>query len=339
MPFCRIITATLNQISLRKKWTPGAQVRNHWMMAILQPISVPASLLATGIEHGLPGVLVVDGDSDCVAEYCSLLTNLGRSYRSAGSCEEALSIIANDPSIGIVLTEIRMSGMSGITFLGEIRARFDRRPIVAIVVTGYPSMEVAVSSMRHDAVDFLSKPVRHAEYVAALDRASRHWAIRKETKIHSHILNLAREVSRILALMDFQIPKAEAYQPDSLFSRPVAADSNSDTRRTFIGSILGARRDRRKFFPSNLFADPAWDIILELAAAQLDGRKVSVSEACIAAEVPTTTALRYVRAMTAAGHLIRESDLDDQRRVNVRLSNEMIDLMTLYLQNLTMASA
>jgi hypothetical protein len=53
-------------------------------------------------------------------------------------------------------------------------------------------------------------------------------------------------------------------------------------------------RLRSQHFVPALFADPAWDILLDLAAARIDGRMVAVSSLCIAAAVPATTALRWI---------------------------------------------
>src|SRR5690606_396517 len=60
----------------------------------------------------------------------------------------------------------------------------------------------------------------------------------------------------------------------------------------FVRGIIRARRLRDQFFRGELFADPAFDTLLDLYAARLEGRRVAVSSLCIAASVPATTALR-----------------------------------------------
>lgn len=59
-----------------------------------------------------------------------------------------------------------------------------------------------------------------------------------------------------------------------------------------LREIIKLRRLRDRFFQHDLFAEPAWDILLDLKAASLEGQQVSVSSRCIAAAVPPTTALR-----------------------------------------------
>lgn len=103
---------------------------------------------------------------------------------------------------------------------------------------------------------------------------------------------------------------------------PVHAGSTRPVDAKALREIIRLRRLRDRFFAPELFADPAWDILLDLKAAGLEGRRVSVSSLCIAAAVPPTTALRWITAMTESGMLVRAQDPDDARRVFILLSDE-----------------
>ncbi|MBO9574594.1 MAG: MarR family transcriptional regulator [Sphingobium sp.] len=89
-----------------------------------------------------------------------------------------------------------------------------------------------------------------------------------------------------------------------------------------IRALLRARRLREQFLPPDLFADPAWDMILDLMAARLSGQRVSVSSLCIAAAVPPTTALRWIRQLTDRGVFARIDDPADGRRVFIEITDE-----------------
>ena len=89
-----------------------------------------------------------------------------------------------------------------------------------------------------------------------------------------------------------------------------------------LREIIKLRRLRDRFFKNDLFADPAWDILLDLKVAAQEGQEVSVSSLCIAAAVPPTTALRWITAMTEDGMLVRRQDPTDARRVFIELSAE-----------------
>jgi DNA-binding MarR family transcriptional regulator len=62
--------------------------------------------------------------------------------------------------------------------------------------------------------------------------------------------------------------------------------------------------------------------MLDLLAAYLEGRRVSVSSLCIAAAVPATTALRYINQLERKGICVRHGDPEDRRRVFIDLAEE-----------------
>ena len=88
-----------------------------------------------------------------------------------------------------------------------------------------------------------------------------------------------------------------------------------------VRRLIRLRRDRDRHFPAEIFADPAWDMLLDLTAARMEGVDVAVSSLCVAAAVPTTTALRWIRTLTEAGLLERRTDAGDARRSFVILSD------------------
>lgn len=95
-----------------------------------------------------------------------------------------------------------------------------------------------------------------------------------------------------------------------------------------IRNLIRQRRARTRFLPPELFADPAWDILLDLTAARLEGSSVPISSLCIAAGVPTTTALRWIAMLVDLNLLARRSDRADKRRVFVELTEKGWDSMS-----------
>jgi DNA-binding MarR family transcriptional regulator len=73
--------------------------------------------------------------------------------------------------------------------------------------------------------------------------------------------------------------------------------------------------------------------LLDLYAANLEGKSVSVSSLCIAAAVPPTTALRWIATMTEHGALLRTQDPNDARRVFIGLSEDSEARLTAYFAN------
>jgi hypothetical protein len=99
-----------------------------------------------------------------------------------------------------------------------------------------------------------------------------------------------------------------------------------------IRAIIRARRLRDRYFKGNIFADPAWDMMLDLMAARLERHRVAVSSLCIAAAVPPTTALRWIKTLTERGVFVRCADPSDGRRVYIELSDEAARALTAYIR-------
>lgn len=95
----------------------------------------------------------------------------------------------------------------------------------------------------------------------------------------------------------------------------------------FVGRIQRMRALRVRYVSKDMFADPAWDMMLDLYKAHLEGRTISVSSACIAANVPPTTALRYLTQLCDRDLVVRQPDHLDGRRIFVQLSTAGLEAM------------
>ncbi len=101
-----------------------------------------------------------------------------------------------------------------------------------------------------------------------------------------------------------------------------------------VRRIIQHRQARAKYFAGELFADPAWDMLLDLTAARAEHARVSVTSLCIAAGVPPTTALRWIGQMTSAGLLERVEDDADKRRAFIALTDRTAEAMARYFADL-----
>ena len=119
----------------------------------------------------------------------------------------------------------------------------------------------------------------------------------------------------------------------SAVSAPVA-DGVPDIDVEMVRATIRARRLRERYFDADYFADPAWDMLLDLLAAEIAQHRVPVSSLCIAAAVPATTALRWMKTLTDQGIFRRRADPHDGRRVFVELSSEASFAMRSYFAEL-----
>ena len=106
-----------------------------------------------------------------------------------------------------------------------------------------------------------------------------------------------------------------------------------------VRAILKARAARPKFFNEQLFADPAWDMLLELYALKCEDLRVSVSKLSLASGVPGTTALRWIDKLEAEELLFRRDDPLDGRRIWVEISDKGLEAMRAYLQHISTATS
>lgn len=91
--------------------------------------------------------------------------------------------------------------------------------------------------------------------------------------------------------------------------------------------IIRLRRSRERLLGTGLFAEPVWDMLLELAATHWEGRRSTVTSICAAAAVPSSTALRWLGQLDSRGMVIRSHDPLNQRRVYVEPSAETLGAM------------
>jgi hypothetical protein len=138
---------------------------------------------------------------------------------------------------------------------------------------------------------------------------------------------LSDEVSRIAATL------ARLSTGPSEASHHVEAAKGDDAPAVSaetVRAVIRARRLRSRYFPEELFADPAWDMLLDLLQAEIAHLRVPESSLCIAAAVPATTALRWLKAMTSEGLFVRRADPHDGRRVFVELAPQTSQTLRRY---------
>ena len=84
--------------------------------------------------------------------------------------------------------------------------------------------------------------------------------------------------------------------------------------------LIRKRQARSDTFGADVFGDPAWDMLLELALSEAEGRRVSVTSLCIASGIPVTTALRKIGLLEERGLIVRTADGTDRRRAMLGLT-------------------
>jgi len=147
----------------------------------------------------------------------------------------------------------------------------------------------------------------------------------------ARLRQLSDEVSRIASTLA-RLSTGPASSPRPL--EPLSPGGSPEVSVEMLRTIIRARRLRSRYFPDELFADPAWDMMLDLLQAEISKLRVPVSSLCIAAAVPATTALRWLKSMVHEGLFIRRADPHDGRRVFVELAPETSQAMRRYFADI-----
>ena len=151
---------------------------------------------------------------------------------------------------------------------------------------------------------------------------------------------LADQVSRIARTLSDMTENAPSLGRRGGLRSPTddyadAAAGEAPVTAKAVRAVIAERRLRERFFDPDLFGEPAWDMLLDLYAARLEHTRVSVSSLCIAATVPSTTALRWLRTLTENGLVCRRADPQDRRRVFIELAETTANGMDRYFTALS----
>lgn len=288
-----------------------------------QALATPLSITAPSqpAPSPIPTVMIVDGDREVVDHCARMLDDLNYPHIAAPSAREALDLLVRDPAIEIVVACAHLPLVDAFMLIEEARARVGpARPLAFVAMAAHLTTEIALRSLHFEAADLLSKPPGFEEWSQALRRAGRYLGARRKTPDDGALSGFEQRLNQLMAMLEGAKPARDAD------SRPTDAEIAATLR-----AIIGARGLRSRFFPSQIFADPAWDILLDLTRAKLEGLQVSVSSVCIAASVPMSTALRWVKQMTDANLLRRWTDPKDRRRDLIALTEPTADRMREYL--------
>jgi two-component system response regulator AtoC len=116
----------------------------------------PSRASSTKDEPSRPRIMVVDDDERAAEIFHDKLEHSGYEVLTSGSAEEALGQLKKfQPSI--IITDLRMPGMSGLDLLERVREHMPGTEV--IVVTGHEDMSTAVAAMKAGAFDYVVKPV------------------------------------------------------------------------------------------------------------------------------------------------------------------------------------
>ncbi|MFL0357271.1 MarR family transcriptional regulator [Erythrobacter sp. GH1-10] len=224
----------------------------------------------------------------------------------------------------VARSDARLIVATSIEALDEVFAAFDQSQPEILVEPSRAERVVAVGRVLADIGKARVREMTEEDRLALLRLSQQVDAIAQELDRISEGKDSTRQ-----RLSEF---KQEWHAADPSVSK--LAKPNSGTAALpdprMVRRMIRARQARAKFFDAELFADPAWDMLLDLTAAHAEHKRVSVTSLCIASGVPATTALRWIKQLVASGVFERIADASDGRRAFIALSERSLHAMARY---------
>ncbi len=113
-------------------------------------------------------VLIVDDDASILGVVSEVLEDDGYHVETAGSGEEALTILGESEPFALVMSDIRLPGINGVEVLERVKTLNPRTNV--IMITSHASLDTSIDAIKHGAYDYLLKPF---EDLSLISRAAK----------------------------------------------------------------------------------------------------------------------------------------------------------------------
>jgi hypothetical protein len=292
---------------------------------------------ATGISYdGSKPALLFGGSVRGMAEAAEVLEESGVRLVDRLSVAEGLERLSLQPALGLAWLELEAGDLGPdlermLDHLEE-RAVAQGTAVVASVPQSAELVDLLAARLTHHRTEILIEPDQ-SQRVAALAvvhsgiLGSREKMFDATKDNAARLRQLSDEMGRIAATL---ARLSTAPGGEAAVKPAASGEAAPPLNVEVVRSVIRARRLRARYFSEELFADPAWDMLLDLLQAELAQLRVPVSSLCIAAAVPATTALRWIKTMTEQGLFLRRADPHDGRRVFVELAPVASEAMRRY---------
>lgn len=140
-------------------------------------------------------IMIVDDNPTSLQSLRIVLSDLGHDPVIFADPVQALEE-ARRTFYPLIITDIRMPKMDGLTLLRELKSTADTEACDVVLITGHGDMETAVGALRHGAYDYLNKPINARELAAVVERSAEHQALMLENRdLRQHMDSKVREVA------------------------------------------------------------------------------------------------------------------------------------------------
>lgn len=223
-------------------------------------------------------ILVVD-DEDLIREIiCSVLNQAGFKCHPVTSGAEALSVLKSDGGYSVVLSDVIMDGMDGLTLLSNIRKKHPDLPVV--MVTAVHDISVALAAIRNGAYDYLLKPFEREQLLASVRRAVENRRLKLEnlayqTKLESLVSARTEMLRHALTDLERSYDITLEALGDALDLKDAETEGHSKRVTAFtiaIARAMGLPQDRVRIIARGAFLHDVGKMAIPDAILRKPGR-------------------------------------------------------------------
>ena len=312
----------------------------------------------SAVDAGLPIAIAVYADRDDHRD--TMVADVRAAGLRVASAGGLAAPGANAPlPLGeVLLVDCPVESGAALAALARLDMRAHNAGARMVVSTSMDALDAVFGCLDQSGAHVLVDPGR-AERAVALGRALAQLSDLRLREMsdddRAAIAALTDQVAQIARRLDGMVADggaggASAFRfesPANTYAGPPVEDGSDRLVRKarpplpdprLVRRIIRQRQLRGRFFDADLFADPAWDMLLDLTAARAEHERVSVTSLCIASGVPPTTALRWIGQLTDAGLVERVEDEADRRRAFIQLTDKAADAMSRFFAEMGKAA-
>lgn len=281
----------------------------------------PADALADAVRRF--DVLLVDDSVEALSEMSEALIQVGLSVARVSHPTAALKWLRTN-YVSVIVTDIRMPGISGLMMASLIRSDLQTGHPELIFVSGYADRDTVIQAIRHNPLDFLLKPLDIEQLLESVFRALQAHAARNYAPSPAVAYDSARSTT------DGAADGRRLYDMKTEPPMPLPMSPRPDVLRL----LQREREIRAEIFASDIASSPAWQIIIDLYGMSQEHGHNYVSSVAVGSQIPLTTALRHIDHLVQEELVERTRDPSDARRVRIKLTDRCNRLVDMYLAKL-----
>lgn len=275
-------------------------------------------------------ILVAGGDRDWVRTTSSTLEALGYRMLTAFCSEDALKMTTT-AGISTAIIEYALEDGEGLSLAQGLASRAAQggKALNVILAMKQPAPDMTVALVGPSVAYVVDKSCEPKQLGDLLN------VIKPPPVDVQSVASLSKQMQLLRAEM--QALKCSLEQAIGKDQGPVVPPPREPRQidADMVRKLARAEAARASVIGGKILGDPAWNILLDLLLASLEGRRVAVSSACIVTGVATTTALRLINRMISDGVLVRVPDEADGRRDYLQIEPDVEAALKGYLFDLT----